>query len=320
MKKNKITPVIAVLLSLLVVVSACGAAVSKESSNYAYDQAAGVAMEEYAMEAPMAAAPMAEPSAERGVSDVAGTNTERIVIQNVDMGIVVPDPVGKMDQISAMAERFGGYVVSRYTYQNRLQSGVTVPEGSITVRVPSDRLDEALDEIKTQVTETRYENRDGQDVTDRYVDLQSQLKAKQAAETKLYEIMDQAETAEETLLVFNQLQSVQNDIEVLKGQINYYEQSAALSSIAISISADETIQPIEVGGWQARGVAKDAIESLIRFFQGFASFIIWFVVFIAPVLLVLIFFVWVLWKIFGGMIKKLFKKSVPKDIEEEKKE
>jgi len=314
MNRRKITQITALLLSLLVVLSACGA--SSQAENLLEKGMPGYS--DAVMEAPMAAAPAPEMVDARVSGETYNSpspaNQERIIIQTVDLGIVVPDPANKMDQIAAMAERFGGYVVSRYTYQNTLQSGVTVPEGSMTIRVPAEHLEEALDQIKDGVTETRHENRDGQDVTDHYVDLQSQLKAKLAAESKLYEIMDQAETAEETLLVFNQLQVVQSDIEVLKGQINYYEQSAALSAISIAISADETIQPIEVGGWEIRGEAKQAVEALIRFFQGFVTFVIWFIVFILPVLVVILFFIWLLWKLFGGLIRKLFKgKPKPED-------
>jgi len=320
MKNKNIVQITAVLLSVILVLSACGAA-ANESKQATSDYYGGVAMSEPAMEAP-AAMPMAPAAESRNfaadTAAVAPTSQERVVIQTVDMGIVVPEPLEKMKQIAAMAERFGGYVVSRYSYQNTLQSGVSVPEGSISIRVPVDRLEQALAEIEGDVTEIKYENRDGQDVTDQYVDLQSRLTAKLAAEEKLYQIMDSAETAEETLMVFNQLQSVQSDIEVLKGQINYYDQAAAMSSISVGISADETIQPIEIGGWEFRGEVKDAVESLVRFGQNFVSFLIRFVIYLLPVLLVITLFVWVLWKIFGGMIKKLFKRQ-PKPAEEEKK-
>ena len=59
--------------------------------------------------------------------------------------------------------------------------------------MPSERLDEALERIKEGAVDIDYENVSGQDVTSQYVDLQSQLKAKEAAEKKLLEILDQAQ-------------------------------------------------------------------------------------------------------------------------------
>lgn len=320
MKKKNIVQITALLLSVILVLSACGAAASDDQRSSKMDYYDGVVMSEPAMEAPAAmAVPMVEEyglTADNAV--VSPTTQERVIIQTVDMGIVVSDPLEKMKQIAAMAERFGGFVVSRYSYTNTLQNGLVVPEATVTIRVPAEVLDEAMNEIVADVTEVSYENRNGQDVTDQYVDLKSRLTAKEAAEAKLFEIMDSAETAEETLLVFNQLQIVQSDIEVLKGQISYYEQSAAMSSITVGISADETIQPIEIGGWQFRGEVKNAVEALVRFGQNFVSFFIWFVIYLVPVLAVVILFIWVLWKLFGGMIKKLFDRQ-PKVVEEEKK-
>ena len=119
----------------------------------------------------------------------------------------------------------------------------------------------------------------------RRVDLQSRLKAKQAAETKLLEIMNDATKTEDVLAVYTQLQQVESDIEVLKGQIKYTEQAAALSAISINIVAEETIKPIEVGGWKPQGVARDAVQSLIYYLQDFVDFLIRFVLLFLPVLI-----------------------------------
>ncbi|MDP2975065.1 MAG: DUF4349 domain-containing protein [Anaerolineales bacterium] len=113
---------------------------------------------------------------------------DRLVIQNADLSIVVADPQAKMTAIAEMAKQMGGFVVSSNLYQTYIQSGGTAPEGAITIRVPADKLDAALSQIKANAVEVRNENRSGQDVTDQYVDLQSRLKAKQAAEQKLLQI------------------------------------------------------------------------------------------------------------------------------------
>ena len=115
--------------------------------------------------------------------------------------------------------------------------------------------------------------------------MQSRLKAKQAAEEQLLKIMQDATKTQDVLDVYAQLQQVQSDIEVLKGQIKFYEQSAAMSAISVNIIAEETIKPIEVGGWKPQGVARDAIQSLIYFWQAFVDFLIRFFLYILPVLI-----------------------------------
>lgn len=293
---------------VVVMLAACAAAaptLSESVRNTAGD--AGMVESMPAAEAPMPAADMVMTEAPVADQKSAGPSVDRIVIVNVDMSIVVDDPAAKLDSIAKLAERMGGFVVSSNIYQTTLQNSSIVPEGYINVRVPAGQLDTAIAEIKNGAVEVQSENRNGQDVTDQYVDLQSQLKAKQSAETKLYEILAKAETAEDTLLVFNQLSQVQSDIEVLKGQINYYDQASALSSINVHLVANESIQPIEVGGWKPQGVAKQAVEALIGFFQGFVSFLIWLFIFILPVVLVLMLVLWIFWKLTSGFWKKLFK-------------
>ena len=53
---------------------------------------------------------------------------------------------------------------------------------------------------------------------------------------------------------------MQSDIEVLKGQINYYDQASTLSAISIRLIAEETVKPIIIAGWQPQGVARDAAQ------------------------------------------------------------
>lgn len=241
------------------------------------------------------------------------TSLDRIVIQNADLSIVVKDPEAKMLEIGAMAQRLGGFVVSSGMGRTPISDNVSVSYGNITVRVPAKDLDAALNEIKANTVEVQNENRTGEDVTDKYVDLQSQLKAKQAAETKLYEILEKTEKAEDTLMVFNQLTQIQSEIEVLKGQINYYEQAAALSAISVRLVAEESIQPIQIAGWHPQGVARDAVQALIDFFQGFASFLIWLVIFIIPVAAVIIALLALLWRLLRWFWRKVFpsKKTPP---------
>ncbi len=235
---------------------------------------------------------------------------ERIVIQNADLAIVVKDPQAKMAEIGALARRLGGFVVSSNMNMLNVGANLKVPEGTIAIRVPAKDLDTALSEIKANVVEVQSENRSGQDVTDQYVDLQSQLRAKQAAADKLYEIMQTTQKADETLMVFNQLTQVQSEVEVLKGQINYYEQAAALSAISVRLIAEESAQPIVIAGWHPQGVARDAAQALIDFFQNFATFMIWLVIYILPVAAILIVLLALLWRLLRWFWRKVFPRKL----------
>lgn len=290
-------PVLIALVLIALLLSACGlkraAAPVPEPMLYAapsYDQRVSGAP------APMPTA-MVYTESDAGVADYAQAPTqERLVIRNADLSLVVSDPKAKMEQIAAMAERMGGFVVNSNLYQTTTSAGAKVPQGSISIRVPAERLTEALTQIKADAVEVTNENIYGQDVTQQYVDLQSRLRNLQLAEQQLAEIMEQATKTEDVIQVFNQLTYYREQIEVVKGQMQYYEQAAALSAISVQLVAEETIQPIEIGGWKPQGVARDAVQTLVNFFKGFVNFLIWLVLFVLPALILVALPVWlVVW-------------------------
>lgn len=234
---------------------------------------------------------------------------ERMIIQNVDLAIVVADPKTRMDEITTLAKEMGGYVVSSNLYTTYYGANSTeAPEATITIRVPQEKLDSALEAIKKDAVKVSYENRNSEDITNVYVDLQSQLKAKQAAEKKLLEILDQATDTEGVLAVYTQLQQIQSEIEVLKGQIKYYDESVALSAISMRLIAEETVQPVEVGGWKLEGTANEAIQNLIYFTQGFVRFLITFVLYTLPALILVAIPLYLLF-LGGRKLYRRFKKS-----------
>jgi hypothetical protein len=219
---------------------------------------------------------------------------QRLVIMNADLTIVVPDPQAKVEAISQMAAEMGGFVVSMNMYQTVTQNGDFAPEGSISIRVPANKLDDALSRIKANAVEVRNENRTGQDVTSTYVDLQSQLTNLQMAEADLQAIMDEAKEnpnsnttskTQDVLAVYNQIISVRGQIESIQGQMQYFEQASDYSLINLTLIAEETIQPIEIGGWKPVGVARDAIQTLIKFWQGFVNFLINLFLLVLPILI-----------------------------------
>ena len=219
-----------------------------------------------------------------GGGGVEAASVERLVIQNADLAIVVADVEVRMTEIQEMAQEMGGFVVSSNLYQGYTSNYTPVPEATVTIRVPSERLDEALDLIKKDVVDVQNETRSGQDVTAEYVDLKSRLKTYQAAEQELTELMENAQDTDEVVNIFNQLMYYREQIELIQGQIKYYEEAAALSAISVRIIAEETIQPIEIGGWEPQGVARDAIQDLINFWQNFVEFLIRFTLYTLPVL------------------------------------
>ncbi|MBT3315620.1 MAG: DUF4349 domain-containing protein [Anaerolineae bacterium] len=307
-----------ITIAVVVLLTGCAGAAVPMAEAPAYENFADVSsgMDSVAMEAP--AAPMMEEARSSTGSSVEAAQQERLVIKNADLSITVDDPEEKIVAISALADSLGGHVVNSNTYQSYADSGAQVPEGSITIRVPSEDLDDALKKIKADAVEVNSENVSGEDVTDQYVDLQSRLKAKKAAEEKLLEIMANANTTEDTLAVYSQLQIIQSDIEVLTGQINYYERSAAMSAISVRVIATEKSKPIEIGGWKLGETASKSVQNLINYMQGFVRFLINFIIFILPVLVTLFLPVYLVFIGLRVLVRRRRAKKAAKEVVEEK--
>ncbi len=216
---------------------------------------------------------------------------ERIVIKNASLSIVVEDPASALSKISQMAENMGGFVVNSNLHKTYIENGVEVPAAEVSIRVPADQLTTALEQIKGMVenpeSDIQNENVTGQDVTKDYTDLKSRLRNSEDAEAQLREIMASATKTEDVLSVFNRLTQVREEIEVLQGQINYYEESARLSSISVNIISTAAIQPLTIGGWEPVGVARDALQALINGLKFLANALIWILLFVAPILLLI---------------------------------
>lgn len=236
-----------------------------------------------------ASAPQEAPSAgEAGAFD-SGDSTaqaaERLVIQNANLVLVVPDPGQSLNEIAAMAEEMGGYVVSANLYQTVTSNGIEVPRGTIRIRVLSEHLNEAVARIEAMSDRPPQRRTiESEDVTAEYTDLNSRLRNLENTEAQLNEIMETASDTEDVLAVHSRLVEVQEEIEIIKGRMQFLEESSALSAIDVDLLADEAVQPLTVGGWEPQGVAKEAVQALINAVQFFGRAIIWIVIFLLPVI------------------------------------
>ncbi|HAF62320.1 MAG TPA: hypothetical protein DCK95_08340 [Anaerolineaceae bacterium] len=281
MKKKRI---LVGLILLAVAVTSCASKQASDESEssrvMAEDMVAGME------------APTVEEAGGYGMVDtVKATNAERIVIKNADLSIVVTDPVSALDTIATMAEQKGGFVVNSYVYKVTYSSDVELPAGNITIRVPAELLDETLVEIKALVEDADMdvlsESVSGQDVTSEVTDLESRLRNLQQAEEQLLEIMDNATDTEDVMAVFQQLTSIREDIEVLQGQIKYYQESAQLSAIYVNVQAKEAVSPITIGGWRPSLTVQRALQALIDGLKFLVNALIWIIIFVAPIALVI---------------------------------
>ena len=221
-------------------------------------------------------------------SEAQGETTERLVVKRAEMRISVADPAEAMRTVVQWAESMQGYVVNSNQW-NSTNNGQTYIYASVMVRVPAERLDEIMQKVRELAADPKTgvlsESVTGEDVTAEYVDSQARLRNLQAAEAQLVELLDQAPDLEYTLDIFKELTEIRSQIEVLEGRIKYLEESAALSALSVEFVAEASLQPLQIGPWKPAGVAKEAIQTLVKVAQDVGTALIKFVIIWVPFLL-----------------------------------
>ncbi len=263
---------------------ACAAAPSRQASVESLAPAELMGRADIAQGAPEAANAKTGVDASVGISPM---SSDRIVLRNASRTLVVNDPAKTAEDIGTITVGVGGFVVNSYIYETTYaELDHPVNQGNITVRVPAEKLDAVLKQIEALAVEVRSRNISGQDVTAEYTDLQSRLRNLQAAEAQLREILASATRTEDVMSVFNQLTQIRSEIEVLQGQIRYYDESAQFAAISVELMPYIPTQPLQIGGWHPTGTARQALQSLIRGLQNLVDVLIYVGICGVPILIV----------------------------------
>ncbi len=210
-------------------------------------------------------------------------DTTRIILKDATLRLVVKNPSESASKISSYAEENGGWVVSLNTTQFTNDAGETDTRATLTVRVPAEILTATLESFKKEAVQVLSENINGRDVTAEYVDLQSRLTNLQAAESQYQTFMEDAANIPEVTTVYNELVRIRGEIEVIEGQIRYYDEASTFSSVTVELyPPDAEVEIASSDGWKPENEVEEALETLGDALEGLGTLIIWVVVFLLP--------------------------------------
>ena len=209
-----------------------------------------------------------------------GELTQRKVIKNGSLSLFVKKAEEVADRIKGVAEKLSGFVSDSRIYE--VSAGIK--SGSITIRVPADKFDEAMREIKTFAVKVESENVNASDVTEQFIDLEARLKNLKAEEEQYIQIMKRAVTVEDTLNVAQRLSDVRGRIEQIEGQLQYLSRQVDMSTITVDLTAEEDVEVFGVR-WRPLFVAKQAFRNMLTGLTRYVDAMIGFVFNIPLILL-----------------------------------
>jgi len=229
----------------------------------------------------------AAPVALAGTEAEAVPSVPRMIVRTADVKIIVADTSKAVEAITKSAEAAGGYVSG----SNIWREGELL-RAKLTLRVPADQLTATLASIRGVAKRVQNETVASEDVSQEYVDLESQVRNLEATETELRELLKVARVnsrkATDVLEVHQQLTVVRGQIEQARGRMRFLSQVTSMSSIALDVTPDAIAQPVVEPGWQPLVVVKDASRALVALLQNLTTAAIWFVIYVLPILGILL--------------------------------
>ena len=236
---------------------------------------------------PMAGASTVLPASAPNAPNQAAT--ERMIIRTANLALTVKDAEVALETVKNVTAQLGGFVSNSQAQRVSNKDQVSV---NVTIRVPADKFDEALKQIKQTAIKVNTENISGQDVTEEFADLGAQLRNLEAVEKELLALLttvrEKSNRAEEILAVQRELNNTRLQIERLKGRMQFLERNVALATISVRL-APEAVEPpvVQQEGWDPARVARDALRALVNSLQALASIGIYLGIYVLPLLLLL---------------------------------
>ena len=211
---------------------------------------------------------------ESGAGVLPSTEEERMIVRTGEMSLVVDDVVNARDEIAQLAVMFDGYVVS-----SRIWGEEQDMRGRISIRVPDEEFDQALAELRGLAVRVTSESTDSRDVTEEYTDLESRLRNAEATESQYLALLEKAEDVEDILKIYDSLSRVRQEIEQIKGRMQYLERTSSMSLISVYLEPVATTKPLVRAGWSVLEAFKSAVRGIAIFGQWLATAAIWLLLF-----------------------------------------
>ena len=334
-----------IAITAMIVLAACGAAPAATEAPPAYFSDASGAPAEPAMELPaqpealsksgegfvapessdavvVQALPTMAPAFEinnQNGENIVVQNTNRKIIKNADVRLLVKDTDVAIDRTTQIIGDLGGYIISsRVWYQDYY--GNNLKYSTMTIGVPDDEFEHMLTRLRELSIRVLDENASGEDVTDQYVDLQSELQNLEATRARIQEFLKDAKTVDEALRINQELANIESQIEQIKGRMNYLADRSSFSTITVNFEPEfpiltptptPTITPTFTPRptstpipWKPGETFNDAKSTVTVAYQGIINFLIWMVVVVIPVLAPFGLVLWGGWKLMSRKPKK----------------
>jgi hypothetical protein len=145
----------------------------------------------------------------------------------------------------------------------------------LTLQVRSQSADAAVSDLRA-LGKVTSETSGSQDVTEEYVDLDSNLRNLQASEAAILKLLDRASQIQDVLALQRELSNVRGQIERIQGRKTYLERRTDMATITLALRLPPVngSQPTIGGAWDPLAVALRGWQASLAVLRGVAEVVI----------------------------------------------
>jgi len=217
----------------------------------------------------------------------ADTNTQRKVIVTMGYMAETDDLAASVKALKTLVEKSGGYIESSSVSGEGDADGY----GDFVLRIPVDQLN-TLDEAMKQVGRVYQSDKNEEDITDQYYDVDARRQAKEAQRDRILSLLKKAESLSDLLMLEQELTDVQAELEALTGQLKRYDQQVTYATVTVSLAQSGSVNsdrtPFGLRLWHT---VQDSFEMALNVVKGLLVVVVWLLpygLFIAVVLIVVL--------------------------------
>lgn len=207
-------------------------------------------------------------TSENGIEEV--QETDRKLIRNVNLSLQTKEFDTVLENMSQKVKDLGGYIQDSSVWGSSSDYSSS-RSASYTLRIPSDNLDEFIDVVETLGNVT-YKNESVDDVTLRYVDVDSHKKALETEQERLLALLEKAENVEDIITIENRLSDVRYELENYESQIRLLDNQIDYSTVYVDISEVSRVTDTGKQGFFEEVASRfsDSVYIVLMGLRGFA--------------------------------------------------
>lgn len=241
MKKRKIFRLLGIMIAVSVIMAGCG---GDGSSSRSYETAATVDSFDYGTNDSYS---YSESEIEDASADTSSfTDGEKNIesnkklIKTVDIALETKDFETTIQKVDEITKNVHGYIENSTVYGKNEYSYNSSRSANYTIRIPADQIDSYVDATEQLGNVTR-KTESVEDVSLKYIDVESHKAALKTEYDRLLELVAKAESPEAIITIESQLANIRYEMQNYESQLRYYDNQVDYATISISINETEEL-------------------------------------------------------------------------------